>query len=292
MNRRAFLCGLTGTLAVPFAAGAQPAGKVWRIGVLVPAEPASPTDPNIGAFRQGLRDLGYAEGQNIVVEYRYAHGKTELYPELVAQLVRLNVDVMVVGSGPATLAANGLLGSGFVGKWVELLKETAPRTTRVCALRDARNPVSERFLPNLQAAAEALGLKLQVLAVRELRELDSAFAAMSKEGSSGLVVFGEALFFPHRSRIPELVAKYRLPAIYEFRVFVDAGGLMSYGWSLPDLWRRAATYVDKILKGAKPGDLPVEQPTKFELVINLKTAKALGLTIPPSVLLQTNEVIE
>ena len=329
MNRRAFLCGLTGTLAVPFGAGAQPAGKVWRIGVLVPAEPASPTDPNIGAFRQGLRDLGYAEGQNIVVEYRYAHGKTELYPELVAQLVRLNVDVMVVGSGPATLAAkgatqtipivgvsmggdpvgaglvaslarpggnltgvSGLLGSGFVGKWVELLKETAPRTTRVCALRDARNPVSERFLPNLQAAAETLGLKLQVLAVRELRELDSAFAAMSKEGSSGLVVFGEALFFPHRSRIPELVAKYRLPAIYEFRVFVDAGGLMSYGWSLPDLWRRAATYVDKILKGAKPGDLPVEQPTKFELVINLKTAKALGLTIPPSVLLQTNEVIE
>jgi len=316
------------SLLAPLAAEAQVA-KIARIGVLVPAEPESPKEPNIAAFRRGLRDLGYVDGQNIAVEYRWAHGKAELYPELVAQLIGLNVDVIVVGSGPATLAAkgathtipivgvsmggdpvgnglvmslarpggnvtgvSGLLGGGFVGKWVELLKEAAPRITRVSALRDARNPVSIRFRPDLQAAADALGLKLQVVAVRELGELESVFAAMSKETGCGLVVFGEALFFPHRSRIPELVAKYRLPAIYEFSAFVDAGGLMSYGWSLSDLWRRAATYVDKILRGTKPADLPVEQPTKFELVINLKTAKALGLTIPQTLLLRADQVIE
>jgi putative ABC transport system substrate-binding protein len=187
---------------------------------------------------------------------------------------------------------SGLLGEGFAGKWVELLKQAAPRITRVWALRDARNPVSARFLPDLRAATEALGLKLEVVAVRDLGELDSVFATMSKDRSSGLVVFGEALFFPHRSHIPELVAKYRLPTIYEFKAFVDAGGLMSYGWSLPDLWRRAAAYVDKILKGAEPADLPVEQPTKFELVINVKTAKALGVTIPQALLIRADEIIQ
>jgi ABC-type uncharacterized transport system substrate-binding protein len=329
MNRRRFLCGSTfAAVSVPLAAHAQRAGKVARIGVLVPAEPESPNEPNIAAFRRGLRDRGYTEEQNVVVEYRYAHGKHDLYPELVAQLIGLNVDVIVVGSGPATLAAkratqtipivgvsmggdpvgaglvsslarpggnvtgvSGLLGGGFVGKWVELLKQAAPRITRVSALRDARNPVSARYLPDLQAAAEALGLKLQVIAVRELVELDDVFATMSKATGSGVVVFGEALFFPHRSRIPELVTKYRLPAIYEFRTFVDAGGLMSYGWSLPDLWYRAATYVDKTLKGAKPAEIPVEQPTKFELVINLAAAKAIGLTISPSVLGRADEII-
>jgi len=326
-RRRFLLTSLAGAVAAPLSGEAE-AGKVPRIGVLVPAEPASATDPHIGAFRQGLRDRGYVEGQNVVVEYRYAHGKTELYPKLVAQLLGLNVDVMVVGSGPATLAAkaatqtipivgvsmggdpvanglvaslarpggnvtgvSGLLGGGFFGKRVELLKEAAPRITRVWALRDSHNPVNPRFLPDLQAAADALGLTLQVLEVRELRELDSAFAAMSQERGSGLIVSGEALFFPHRSRIPELVAKHKLPAIYEFSVFVGAGGLMSYGYSLPDLWSRAATYVDKILKGAKPADLPVEQPTKFELVINLKTANALGLTIPQSLLVRADEII-
>jgi len=313
-------------LAAPLAVAAQQTQKVPRIGVLVPAEPEDPNEPNIAAFRRALRDLSYVDGQNVAVEYRWAHGKAELYPELVAQLVGLNVDVIVVGSGPATLATkratqtipivgvsmggdpvgaglvaclarpggnvtgvSGLLGGGFVGKWVELLKEAARRITRVSALRDASNPISGRFLPDLQAAAQALGLKHQAVAVRELGELDGIFAAMSKEMSSGLVVFGEALFFPHRSRIPELVAKYRLPTIYEFRAFVDAGGLMSYGWSL---WRRAAIYVDNILKGARPGDLPVEQPTKFELAINLRAAKAIGLTIPQSVLVRADEVIQ
>jgi ABC-type uncharacterized transport system substrate-binding protein len=328
------LIGLAVVLALslflaPLAAGAQPPGKAPRIGVLFPAEPASPTEPHAAAFRQGLRDLGYVEGQNITVEYRYAHGKAEVYAELITQLVGLNVDVVVVGSGAATLAAksvtqtipivgvsmggdpvanglvaslarpggnitgvSGLVGGGFFGKRVELLKEAAPRLTRVWALRDAHNPVTPRFLPDLRAAAEALGLQLQVFEVRELRELDSAFAAMSKERGSGLIVSGEALFFPHRSRIPELVAKHKLPASYEFRVFVEAGGLMSYGYSLADLWRRAATYTDKILKGAKPADLPVEQPTKFELVINLKTAKALGLTIPQSLSVRADEIVQ
>jgi len=247
--------------------GAQQAGKVPRLGVLVPAEPVSPTEPNVGAFRQGLRDLGYVEGRNITVEYRYAHGKTELYPELVAQLVGLNVDIMVVGSEPAALAA-----------------KAATQTTP--------NLVNQRFVPDLRAAADALGMTLQVFEVRELRELGSAFAAMSKERGSGLIVSGEALFFPHRSHIPELAAKYKLPASYEFRVFVEAGGLMSYGYSLSDLWRRAAIYVDKILKGAQPSDLPVEQPTKFELLINMRTAKALGLTIPQSILVRADEIIQ
>ncbi len=329
MRRIGLVVVLSLSLFAQLVAGAQTLGKVPRVGVLVPAESETPDEPNIATFRRGLRDLGYIDGQNIAVEYRWAHGKTELYPELVAQLLGLNVDVIVVGSGPGAIAAkgatktvpivgvsmggdpvgaglvaslarpggnltgvSGLLGEGFAGKWVELLKQAAPRITRVWALRDARNPVSARFLPDLRAATEALGLKLEVVAVRDLGELDGVFAAMSKDRSSGLVVFGEALFFPHRSHIPELVAKYRLPTIYEFKAFVDAGGLMSYGWSLPDLWRRAAVYVDKILKGARPGDLPIEQPTKFELAINLRAAKAIGLTISPSVLGRADEIIQ
>jgi putative tryptophan/tyrosine transport system substrate-binding protein len=328
MDRRGFVTGLAALFAGPLAATGQ-SPKLPRIGVLVPAKPPSPTEPHIAAFRQGLRALGYVEGQNVVVEYRYAHGKAEVHPELITQLIGLNVDVVVVGSGAATLTAksvtqtipivgvsmggdpvanglvaslarpggnitgvSGLVGGGFFGKRVELLKEAAPQITRVWALRDSHSPITPRFLPDLRAAADTLGLNLQVFQVRELSELDSAFAAMSKERSSGLIVSGEALFFPHRSRIPELAAKHKLPAIYEFPVFVEAGGLISYGYSLSDLWRRASIYVDKILKGAKPADLPVEQPTKFELVINLKTAKALGLTIPPSLLLRADQVIE
>src|SRR5215472_14802802 len=251
MDRRAFVAMVGGSiLAAPLAVAAQQTQKVPRIGVLVPAEPESPKEPNIAAFRRALRDLGYVNGQNVAVEYQWAHGKAEMYPELVAQLVGLNVDVIVVGSGPATLATkratqtipivgvsmggdpvanglvaslarpggnitgvSGLVGGGFFGKRVELLKEAAPQITRVWALRDSHSPITPRFLPDLRAAADALGLKLQVFEVRELGELDSAFAAMSKERSSGLIVSGEALFFPHRSRIPELVAKHKLPAI-------------------------------------------------------------------------------
>jgi putative ABC transport system substrate-binding protein len=329
VNRRAFIGTLAGgLLTAPLAAEAQQAGKVARIGVLVPAEPASPTEPHVAGFRQGLRDLGYVEGLNVAVEYRYAHGKDDLYASLAAELVRLKVDVMVVGSSVPTQAAknatqtipivmvgpgdpvgyglvasiarpggnvtgvSSLTGGELFRKWVELLKEAAPSISRVAFLRYAHNPLTAVFVKDLQTATEALGLKPQVLEVRELHELDSLLAATSKERGVSLIVMAEPLFFPHRSHITELAAKYRLPAIYQFRVFADAGGLMSYGPSVPDLWRRAATYVDKILKGAKPADLPIEQPTKFELVINLKTAKALGLTIPPSLLQRADQVIE
>jgi putative ABC transport system substrate-binding protein len=275
------------------------------------------------AFRQGLRDLGYVEGQNVAVEYRYAHGRIGRYAELVGELVQLKVDVLVAGGNTSyaardatktipivSVAAGDLVGIGLVtslarpggnitglsigpgevGKSVELLKEAAPLISRVGYVRDARSPITVQ--KGLQAATQVLGLKLIDLPVREISELDGVFAAAAKEPGVGLFILGHPLLFPHRSRIPELAAKYHLPAIYQWRVFVDAGGLMSYSANLADLWRRAATYIDKILKGAKPADLPVEQPTKFALVINLKTAKALGLTIPQSLLLRADEVIE
>jgi putative tryptophan/tyrosine transport system substrate-binding protein len=327
MNRRAFVTGLGAVLAAPLGAGAQPAHKIPRIGVVFPAEAASPNEPNGVAFRQGLRDLGYVEDQTIAVEYRYAHGRTERNAELARELVQLKVDVIVAG-GTATFAARdatkttpivsiaagdvvglGLVASfarpggnvtglsmvveeGIGGKWVQLLKEAAPSVSRVAYLRDASTPSSASLMRDMQSAARALGLKFHVLEVRELSELDSAFGAMSRERGGGLITAGQPLFFPHRSRIHELAMKHRLPVLYGWRLFVDAGGLMSYGPSLPDLWRRAATYVDRILKGANPADMPVEEPTKLELVINLKTAKALGLTIPPSLLAQADQVIE
>src|SRR2546422_298273 len=330
MNRRTLLCGfILGTFSAPLVAESQQPGKVWRLGVLVPVEPESPTEPNVAAFRQGLHDLGYVEGQNIAVEYRYAHGRAELYPQLAAELVRLKVDVMVVGSGVPTLAAKsathtvpivgvgmggdpvgtGLVtslarpggnvtgvsyrtGEGFFGKYVQLLKEAAPRISRVGYLRDPRNPASAVLLKEAQAATQAFGLKLQDLRVRELDEVDGMLATISKQRGASLIVAGELLLMRHPNQVTELAARHRLPAIYGMRVFMDVGGLMFYGPSLADLWRRAATYVDKILKGAKPADLPVEQPTKFELVINLKTAKALGLSIPQSVLLRADQVNE
>jgi putative ABC transport system substrate-binding protein len=327
VDRREFVTGVAVALfAAPLAAQAQQAGKVARIGVLVVSEQESLTEPNVKAFRQGLRDLGYVEGQNIAVEYRYLHGRTERASDLVAGLLGLKVD-MIVASGPTALAAKnatetipivcvamgdpvrfGLVSSlarpggnvtglalisdaGFIGKWMELVKEAAPRISRVGYLQDLRMGVPRELLPNLEPAAQGLGLKLRYVEVRELPEIDAVFAAMSKE-RGGLIVPPQPFFFTHLSRIVELAAKHRVPAIYGFRPFAEAGGLMSYGLSLPDVWRRAATYVDKILKGAKPADLPVEQPTKFELVVNLKTAKALGLTIPPSLLLRADQLLE
>jgi putative tryptophan/tyrosine transport system substrate-binding protein len=303
--------------------------KVPRIGVLVPAEPESPTEPNVGAFRQTLHDLGYIDGQTIAVEYRYALGRAELYSQLVAELVRLKMDVLVIGSvAPAVEAKKatqtipivavamgtdpvrlGLVaslgrpganvtgsawatGGAFVGKWIELLKEAAPRISRVGYLRDPSNPTGGAFLIDAQTATKAFGLKLQDLTVSEPGGLDTAFAVLSREKGGALLVPGDLLFMANASLITKLAAQHRLPAIYGLRAFIDAGGLMMYGPSLPDLWRRAATYVDKILKGAKPADLPIEQPTKFELVINLNTAKALGLTIPPSLLLRADEIIQ
>jgi putative ABC transport system substrate-binding protein len=314
-------------LAAP--AEAQQVGKIPRIGVIVPVEPASPTEPNIGAFRQALRDLRYVEGQNIAVECLYAHGQPELYPELVAQLIRLKVDVIVVGNPVPTLVAKNatqtipivgvgmgadpiraglvaslvrpggnvtglawLTGEEFTGKWVELLKEAAPGTARVGYLHNLRNQASAGYVKDLQSATGALGLTFELFGFRESHEIDRALAVMSKERGAAFIVPGDLVLIRHASRITELAAKYRLPGIYGVRVFVDAGGLMSYGPSLVDFWRRAAAYVDKILKGAKPADLPVEQPTKIDLVINLKTAKTLGLTIPQSLLLRADEIIQ
>jgi|SRR2546428_1649034 len=321
------LAVILGLTLAPLAVEAQQAGRMPRIGVVFPAEPASPTEPNGAAFRQGLRDLGYVEGQNVAVEYRYAHGRTERYSELVSELVQLKVDVLVAGGNSSfaakeatqtipivSIAAGPILGTSLVTsfarpggnltglsmafdegisqKWVQLLKEAAPRVSRVGLLRDASATLNARLLTDTANAAAALGLTFQVLDVHALPELDGIFAQLSKKQGYGLIVAGTPLLFPHRSRIHELAIKYRLPVMYGWRVFVDAGGLMSYGASLSDLWRRAATYVDKILKGAKPADLPIEEPTKFELVINLKAAKALGLTIPQSVLVRADEVIQ
>ena len=318
-----------GFLVAPLAAEAQPAGKIPRLGVLFPAELPSPEEPSLAAFQQGLRNLGYVEGQTVAMESRYALGRPERMPELVAELVRLKVDILVVGSMSAALAAkqatqaipivfigapdpveSGLVASlarpggnmtgfsfafseGFGGKWVEFLKEVVPAGSQVAFLHYAVNPQGTwaRTLQDVQHAAQALGLTLQPFPVSEPEAIDGAFALMTAQHTGALIVESSPFLFTHHHRVIDLAAQHRLPAIYGLRTFVDAGGLMSYGISIADLWRRAATYVDKILKGAKPADLPVEQPMKFELVINLKTAQALGLTIPPTLLFQADEVI-
>ena len=316
-------------LVAPLAAEAPPAGKVHRIGWLRPGNPLVGR-ANVEAFQQGLRDLGYVEGQNFVMENRWAEGQYERFPDLAAELVRLQVDVIAAVSAPAVLAAKHatqtipivmvgvgdpvrqglvaslarpggnvtgltiLTGPELWGKRLELLKEAVPSISRVGFLNDASNPFGGNRalrLNVLETVSQAQGWTFQDLKVRERDELDSVLAAMSKEPDSALIVTAEALWVSHRSLITELVARHRLPAMYELRDFVDAGGLMSYGVSYLDLFRRAATYVDKILKGTKPVDLPVEQPMKFELVLNLKTAQALGITFPPTLLLQADEVL-
>ncbi len=314
-------------LAVPCAVEAQPAGKVFRVGVLTPAFPTSEPYPPLEAFRQGLRALGYVEGQNLVLEYRYAAGFERL-PALAAELVRLQVEVIVASGAPAIRAAQhttrtipivmagtddpvatglvaslarpggnttglSFLSAELPGKRLELLKEAVPQSARVAVLAKAAGPSESIRWHTLTGAARALGLHLHIVEPRSAEELDTAFVAMTREGADALIVVADqALMDGLRGQIVDLAAKHRLPAMYDWKMYVDAGGLMSYGPSLSDTFRRAATYVDKILKGAKPADLPVEQPTKFALVINLKTAKALGLTIPPTVLFQADEVIQ
>ena len=309
-------------LAFVHPADAQQARKVHRIGILISGSVSS-ANIRKDAFRQGLRELGYVEGQNIVIEYRYAEGKADRFPDLAADLVRLNVDVIVTVSTPGVLAArkatgtipivfvavNDPVASGVVaslahpggnvtglstlaselgGKKLELLKEAFPKVTRVAHLW---NPDSPTGLSEMQAAAHALGLQLQSLEVRSSNDFDSAFEAVLRERAHALITSPNPVVITHHKRIVEFAAERRLPAIYYDKEFVEAGGLMSYGPDYSDLYRRAATYVDKILKGAKPAELPVEQPTKFELVINLKTAKQIGLTIPDSILYRADKVI-
>ncbi|MFZ1058456.1 MAG: ABC transporter substrate-binding protein [Candidatus Rokuibacteriota bacterium] len=313
-------------LLAPLGAAAQPPGKVPRIGYLSAGSPSG-APHLLEAFRQGLRELGWVEGQNIVIDYRFAEGRFERLPDLAADLVRLKVDIIVAVPTPGAAAAKnatetipivvigvrdpvgiGLIaslarpggnitglsfsvGMEILSKGLELLKETVPKVRRVAILSNPGNPAHPLAIREVNVAARSLGVQLQLLEPRGPNEFDGAFAAMAKERVGALLVIADSMFILHRTQLADLAARSRLPAMYGYREHPEAGGLMSYGSSLRDLWRRAATFVDKILKGAKPGDLPVEQPTKFELVINLKTAKALGLTIPQSVLIRADEVI-
>jgi putative ABC transport system substrate-binding protein len=279
------------------------------------------------AARQGLRELGYVEGETIALEVRWAEGRYEQMPELVADLVRLKVNVIVVGGTPAALAAkkatqtipvvmvgpgdpveSGLVGSlarpggnltglslltpEISGKRLQLLKEVVPKVSRIAVLRNPSHPIHAVLWQETQSAARKLGMQLQALEVRGPEDFDETFRAATRGRAGALLAFDDGLTLGYRTWIVALAAKARLPAIYGFREFPDVGGLMSYGANFPELFRRAATFVDKILKGAKPADLPVEQPTRFELVINLKTAKALKLTIPQSVLIRADQVIQ
>ncbi len=309
-------------LLAPLPAAGQQATKIHRVGFLA----TSSRSPYNEAFLKSLRELGYVEGQNLAVEFRFSGERVERFSDLAAELVRLKVDIIYAATTlPAQAAKKATttipivfgivadpIGAGLVaslarpggnvtgltnispelsGKRLELLKETFPRIRRVAVLLNPANPTARLKLKESEGAARSLGLKLHTLEARDSAQLDSVFSALMKERADALVMFGDPVFTAYRGRIVELAAKNRLPAMYEEREWAVIGGLMAYGPNLIEQVRRAVFYVDKILKGAKPADLPVEQPTKFELVINLKTAKALGLTIPQSVLVRADEVI-
>ena len=312
-------------LAVAVIAEAQQPKKVPRIGYLIGTSPTA-NAARVEAFRQGLRDLGYIEGQNLIIEYRYAEGKVDRLPDLAAELVRLKVDaifaqgtasvqaakkatttvpIVSVSADPvglglvASLARHGGNVTGLVsftselaGKRLELLKEVVPRVSRVAVLWNPDGPSSTLRMRETEAAAPSLGIKLQPVDVREPNDFEHAFAALKKDRADALFPLRSPLISSQVKRIVELAAKNRVPGMYDASEFAEAGGLMSYGTMLADLDRRVASYVDKILKGAKPADLPVEQPTKFEFTINLKAAKQIGLTIPPNVLARADKVIK
>jgi ABC-type uncharacterized transport system substrate-binding protein len=315
-----------GFALAPLASEAQQTGKVYRIGVLETMS-ATLNTANLDAFRQGLRELGYVEGQNFVIEYRSADGRPERFPGLATELVRLKVDLIVTRGTPAVLAAEKATGSipivmatsadptlfGVVsnlarpgrnvtglstiavelaGKRLELLKEAIPRIARIALLANMSSPASASQWRQIEGAARSLGLEPQLLDVRAPEEFARVFDNAIKQRADAILVANDTLTQTNLRRIVDLSAKHRLPSIFASREFVDAGGLMAYGPNFTDLYRRAATYVDKILKGSKPADLPIEQPTKFDLVINLKTAKALGLTIPQSILVRADQIIE
>jgi putative ABC transport system substrate-binding protein len=315
---------LLSLLAVPFATVAQPPGKVYRIGFLsTNPPPAHLWEALLG----GLRERGYIEGQNLAFERRFSEGNAERFPEVAAELVRLRVDLIIVTTTPAALAAKHAtqtipivmttaldpVGAGLVaslarpggnltglsalgpelsGKRLELLKEVVPGMTRVAVLWNAANPVNALVWQETQAAAGVLGLRLHGQDVRSLQDLEGALARTAQARPEALLVLGDTLIYMYEQQIAEFATQNHLPSMFGRRQSVMAGGLMSYGPSIPDLYRRAATYVDKILKGTMPGDLPMEQPMQFELVLNLKTAQALGLTIPAIVLFRADEVIQ
>jgi putative ABC transport system substrate-binding protein len=324
-QRRKFLLTAGALLTAPLAAGAQPAGRIHRIGFL---RRTAPEQPTFEAFRQGLRELGYSENQNVVIEQRYAHGAAERLPGLAAEIIRLKPDVIVV-DGPTTARAvkaattsipvvfllgsdpvsDGLVGSlsrpggnftgltssagyALVGKRLELLKSAVPNLSRLAVLGNPTNAITAPSLRDVERGARTLGLELRAFEAVKPEELENAYSAITKWSAGALMTLGDAMFFSQRQRIVELAASNRLPAMYPEKEFVQAGGLMSYGADQHHLFRRGATYVDKILKGANPGDLPVEQPTKFDLVLNLKTAQKLGLNISRDFLARVDEVIQ
>ncbi len=313
---------MLGVIVAPLATEGQLAGKLYRIGALS----GTSETPVWEGLWQGLRELGWIEGQNLVVERRFAEGRFDRLPDLAAELVRLKVDVIVAGTNRAAfpakhatstipivgVAVHDAVGTGLVAslarpggnitgvesmapeldaKRLELLREISPKISSVAILYNPGDPAMQLHRRYTEAAAKTLSITVRTLEVREPQDFDGVFALLAKERPDALLVFTDPFIFRHRKPIVEFTFKNRLPAVYEFKEFVDLGGLTAYGPSLKGMGHRAATLVDKILKGAKPGDLPVEQPTKFDLVINLGTAKALGLTIPPSVLARADEVI-
>jgi ABC-type uncharacterized transport system substrate-binding protein len=326
MDRRAFLGCLTGLIAAPLAAEAQQSGNLYRVGLLE-VVPAASNATNLAAFRQGLKELGYAEGQDVVIEYRSADGRPERFPALAEELVRLKVDLIVTRGTPAALAAKqatatipivmassgdplttGLVASvahpganvtglsafatEIQGKQLDLVRDVVPRIARIGFLFNMSNPVRQAEWKEAEPLARATGIQAQLIDVRSARNLEAALDNAMKLRVGALIVGVDAVTQANRSLIAQASIKRNLPSMSREREFAEAGGLMSYGVHYPDLYRRAAVYVGKILRGARPADLPVEQPTKFELVINLKTAKALRLTIPPSLLQRVDQVIE
>ncbi len=313
-------------LALSFPADAQQAKKVPRIGFLGNSTPALEANL-IGPFREGLRDLGYVEGKNILIEWRWAEGKYERFPGLIRELIGSKVDVLVTAGTPASLAVKKAassiplvmiavgdpIGTGLIaslahpggnitgltsiavdleGKRLELLREVVPRLSHIAVLWNPVSPFQVASEKELQAAAQVMRIKVLSLGVQAQEQLDNAFATIRRERPGALLVLADRLFLHNRARIMDFATQNRLPGVHAYVELVEAGGLMSYGPSYADMHRRAATYVDKILKGRKPADLPVEQPTKFEFVVNWKTAKQIGLTIPPNVLARADKVIK
>jgi putative ABC transport system substrate-binding protein len=325
IGRRAALLGFLTLFGRPWVAGAQAPTRVFRIGILAGFGPTSSESRHVWqAFFQGLRDFGYAEGQNIVIEGRYYGDRIDRLPAFADELVRLHVDVIVAAVPPAPEAArratstipivmashsdpvaSGLVasfarpGGNVTGlslrsldlrvKWLQLLREIQPKLSRVALLRHPAIPLD---VAELETAARELKVQVQVVEARVPSELSAAVAAAAKERAGALLVTGGSMFFAHRAQLAALALKHRLPSVYLLKEHVEAGGLMAYGADLRDNFRRAAGYVDQILRGAKPGELPIEQPSKFELAINLRTAKALGLTVPPTVLARADRIVE
>jgi len=324
MRRRAVLAGGIGLLVAHGLGHGQPVGKVYRIGILE-AIPAAQNAANLDALRKGLRDLGYVEGRNLVIEYRSADGRAERFPDLASELVRLGVDLIVTRGTPAARAAKNATetiptimatmgdpraivasfarpGGNITGvttfsteltaKRIELLKELVPNLARVALLHNMGNPAAPPEWDETKAAARSLGLQPELLDVRSQGDLRHAFERAVRQHVDAFLIGADGLTQMHQHTIIDLVARSGLPAAFPAREFVEAGGLIAYAVNYPDLYYRFASFVDKIFKGAKPGDLPVEQPTKFELAVNLKTAKALSLKIPQSVLLRADRLIE